>query len=254
MLKAIILEDEVKGLQNLRTQLRQHCKNVEIVAEARSIAECKDLLQDEKLEIDLAFMDIDLPDGLVFSLLEDLPTINFEIIFVTGHNQYALKAFDFASIGYIMKPIDPEKLIQSVSRVMPKQDNQMEKRMEVFKDSFNNPKGLGGKLTISALDGMYFINFSEILRFEAEDNYTHIYKTNGEKITVSKSLKAYEKMLHGLNFYRVHKGHMINMHHIDRFVKGDGGYIVMEDEKKIDVSRRRRGPFMEALKNMHTTI
>ena len=254
MLKAIILEDEVKGLQNLRTQLHQHCPNVQIVAEARSISECKDLIQNGNLDIDLAFMDIDLPDGLVFNLLEELKPIKFEIIFVTGHNQYALKAFDFASIGYIMKPIDPEKLIASVSRVMPKDENQMDKRLDVFNDTFNNPGSLSGKLTISALDGMYFINFSEILRFEAEDNYTHIYKTNGEKITVSKTLKSYEKMLHGLNFYRVHKGHMINMHHIDRFVKGEGGYIVMEDGKKIDVSRRRRGPFMEALRTMHTTI
>lgn len=254
MLKAIILEDEVKGLQNLRTQLRQHCKNIEIVAEARSISECKDLIQNNDLEIDLAFMDIDLPDGLVFSLLEELKPVKFEIIFVTGHNQYALKAFDFASIGYILKPIDPEKLIASVSRVMPKGQNQMDKRLDVFNDTFRNPGSLTGKLTISALDGMYFINFSEILRFEAEDNYTHIFKTNGEKITVSKTLKSYEKMLHGLDFYRVHKGHMINMHHIDRFVKGEGGYIVMEDGKKIDVSRRRRGPFMEALRTMHTTI
>ena len=254
MLKAIILEDEVKGLQNLRTQLRQHCKNIEIVAEARSILECKDLIQNHDLEIDLAFMDIDLPDGLVFNLLEELKPVKFEIIFVTGHNQYALKAFDFASIGYILKPIDPEKLIASVSRVMPKGQNQMDKRLDVFNDTFRNPGSLTGKLTISALDGMYFINFSEILRFEAEDNYTHIFKTNGEKITVSKTLKSYEKMLHGLDFYRVHKGHMINMHHIDRFVKGEGGYIVMEDGKKIDVSRRRRGPFMEALRTMHTTI
>lgn len=254
MLKAIILEDEVKSLINIRTQLSQHCENVQIVAEARSLEECRELIQNTDLKIDIAFMDIDLPDGLAFQLLDEIKPVTFEIVFVTGHNQYAIRAFDFASIGYIMKPIDPEKLMSAVARVMPKEKSDINERLEVFEHAYKNPDGYNGKLTISALDGMYFINFNEILRFEAEDNYTHIFKTNGEKITVSKTLKSYEKMLHGMDFYRVHKGHMINMNFIDKYVKGEGGYIVMEDGKKIDVSRRRRGPFMERLKVRHATV
>lgn len=254
MYKAIILEDEVKSLLNLRTQLRQNCPDVEIVAEARNIEECKAILNDSSVgQIDIAFMDIDLPDGLAFQLLEDLENISFEIIFVTGHNEYAVRAFDFASIGYILKPIDPEKLINSVKKAKTNSPEEMGKRLEVFENVVKNP-GAFDKLTISALDGMYFINLNEILRFEAEDNYTHVYKTNKEKITVCKTLKSYEKMLQGMNFYRVHKSHIVNLNYIDRYVKGDGGFLVMEDGKKIDVGRRRRASFLERLKLMHATV
>lgn len=254
MLRAVIVEDELKGLNNLKTQLQKHCTNqVEIVGEANSIQDAMKMFSDLDDSPDLAFLDIDLPDGLVFKMLEELRPLDFEIIFVTGHSKYAIKACEFASIGYILKPIDPEQLQEAVSRASANQSNRINQRMDIFNGVYNNPNAFE-KLSISGVDGIYFVNLRDIVRFEAEDNYSHIFMNNGEKITASKTIKAYEDLLMALNFYRVHKRHVINLNFIRKFVKGDGGYLIMEDGKKIEVSRRRRSAFMERLKVLHEVM
>jgi two-component system LytT family response regulator len=125
----------------------------------------------------------------------------------------------------------------------------MDKRLDLFNQVYNNPNAFE-KLSISALDGIYFVNIRDIVRFEAEDNYTHIYLKSGEKITASKTIKSYEELLQGLNFYRVHKRHVINLNYMRKFVKGDGGYLIMDDGIKIEVSRRRRPAFMEQMRRL----
>lgn len=249
MIKAIIVEDEIKGLNNLKTLLAQHCEDLEVAGEANSIEQGLELLSDSSLKPDLAFLDISLPDGLVFQMLNQLRPVNFDIIFVTAYEEYAIKACEYSSIGYIIKPIDPDMLKDAVSRVQPNKESQMEKKLEVFNSYYNNPNAFT-KMSISALDGIYFVNIKEIVRFEAEDNYTHIYLNSGERITASKTIKSYEDMLLPFNFYRVHKRHVINMNFMRKFVKGDGGYLIMDDDIKIEVSRRRRPAFMEQMRRL----
>ena len=142
-----------------------------------------------------------------------------------------------------------DQLKEAVSRIRPRRDNMIEKRLDVFGNVYNNPNAFS-KMSISALDGVYFVNIKEIIRLEAEDNYTHIFLQSGDRITASKTIKSYEDMLAPFSFYRVHKRHVINLNFMRKFVKGDGGYLIMDDGIKIEVSRRRRPIFMEQMKRL----
>ncbi len=248
-IKAIIVEDEIKGLNNLKTLLREHCPNLEVIGDADSVESGLNLLKQPDINPDVAFLDVNLRDGQVFQLLNQLEVINFDIIFVTAFEEYALKAFEYSSIGYIVKPIDPDKLIETVNKVKPKNDQSINERLDVFKQHYSNPNAFE-KISIPAIDGIYFINIKEIVRCEAEDNYTHIHLQSGERITASKTIKFYEELLSGFNFYRVHKSHLINLNFMRKFVKGDGGFLIMDDSKRIEVSRRRRPAFLEKMKQL----
>ena len=258
MTKAIIIEDEEQGLNNLKNMLAEHCSDISIVGEAVSVETGNKLLKglSKDKDLDVAFLDISLPDGLVFQMLNDLDKINFEIIFVTAYEEYAIRACQYSSIGYILKPIDPDDLKEAVNRIAVSKgrQNQITERLDVFNQHYFNKPNPFKKISISALDGIYFINIQDIIRCEAEDNYTHIHLSNGDKITASKTIKAYEDMLVSVNFYRVHKSHLINLNYMKKFVKGDGGYLVMDDNKKIEVSRRRRPAFMEQMRRLQEGI
>ncbi len=252
VIKAIIVEDEIRSMNNLKNLLSKHCPEVEIIGDALTIEESLDLFEDPSFQPDLAFLDISLPDGLVFQMLDQLRPVNFEIIFITAYNEHAIKACEYSSIGYILKPIDPDYLIQLVNRVkvtQPDNDNMMQERIDIFNKQLRNPNAFE-KMSISAIDGIYFVNIKDIVRFEAEDNYTHIFLQNGERITASRTIKAYEDMLISVSFYRVHKRHVINLNYMRKFIKGDGGYLVMDDGKKIEVSRRRRPAFMVQMRRL----
>ncbi len=257
MIKAIIVEDEVNGLDNLKNMLNQHCPDVTLIGEARNNKEAVSLLRNKEIKPDVAFLDISLPDGLVFQMLKELNgDAKFDIIFITAFDQYAVEAFKYSAIGYILKPIDPDQLKQAVSKIQPGNSNQINERMEIFEQRYfpNNHPNAFEKMSISALDGIYFINIKDIIRCEAEDNYTHIHLKTGEKITASKTIKSYEELLSGVNFYRVHKSHLINLNYMRKFVKGDGGYLIMDDNKKIEVSRRRRPAFMLRINELQDGI
>lgn len=253
MIKAVIIEDEVKGLNNLKSLLNKYCEGVEVIAEAEHIEGGLKLLSDPNIKPDVAFLDINLPDGLVFQLLNQLSEINFDIIFVTAYEKFAVKACQYSSIGFIIKPIDPDELQEAVSRIRVGSVSKINQRLDLFNQMYYNPNAFE-KMSISALDGIYFINIKDIIRCEAEDNYTHIHLKAGERITASKTIKAYEEMLSGVSFYRVHKSHLINLNYMRKFVKGDGGYLVMDDGKKIEVSRRRRPAFMEQMRRLQEGI
>ena len=249
MYRALIVEDEPKGMANLQAALTKHCPEVDVVATATSIAEAKRLFANEDFEIDLAFLDINLPDGMVFHLIDSVDSLDFDIIFVTAFDEFAIQACDYANIGYITKPIDPEKLVAAVSRIQPREQRMTSGRMDVFRDAYFHPNAFR-KIAVYALDGTYFVEMSDIVRLEAEDNYTHLYLKDGTRMTASRTIKRFEDRLKRLNFYRVHKRHMVNMNYMKKFVKGDGGYLLMNDGKKIEVSRRRRPPFMNQIKRL----
>ncbi len=253
VIKALIVEDEIKSLNNLKNLLSNHCPEVEVVADALSVEEALQMFEDPEFKPDVAFLDINLPDGLIFQLLDELHPIDFEVIFITAFNEHAIRACQYSSIGYIMKPINPDELIQAVSRIRVHRAEKIEERLDLFNKSLSNPNSFD-KMSISGIDGIYFVNIRDIVRFEAEDNYTHIFLINGDRITASKTIKAYEDMLQLLNFYRVHKRHVINLNFMRKFIKGDGGYLVMDDGKKIEVSRRRRPAFMEQMRRLEEAI
>ncbi len=251
MLKAYILDDEAQSRENLHIFIKKYCKNVEVVAEGGTIKAGLNFLNDEKNQIDVAFLDIDLGDGLVFQVLDKLDDIDFEIIFVTAFEEHAIKACNYSSIGYVLKPIDADELKEAVSRIKPAANNFMQERLDVMKQVYMNPN-VFTKMSVPALDGIHFIDLKDIVRFEADNNYTYIHLKDGDKITAAKTIKLYEQQLAGANFYRVHKSHVINLNYMRKFVKGDGGYLVMADGMKIEVSRRRRLAFLERIKMLES--
>lgn len=249
-LKTVIVDDEPLGRDILSNLLGRYCKeDVEVIGTADGIDSCLALLRELPNPPDLVFLDIQLKDGLSFQILDQVDQVDFEVVFATAYNQFAIKAFDYSAVGYLLKPIDPEELKAAVERTKNGRSPQMKKRLEVLSNHFNNPNTFE-KMSISAVDGIYFINIKDIMRCEGEDNYTHIYLLSGEKITVSKTIKEYEKLLTPVNFYRVHKSHVVNLNYITKFVKGEGGYLIMDDGKMIEVSRRRRAAFMEQLRKL----
>jgi len=248
MIKAIIVEDEVRGLTNLKSMLREHCPQVEIIGEAGTLEDAEVLVKEVGEQINLAFLDINLPDGQIFELLDRIKPLSFNVIFVTAFDQFAVKAFEYASIGYILKPIDPFMLANSVERIRPQDNERLDERLDMFQQNLSSNKF--DKITISAIDGLYFLAIKDILRIEADDNYSHIYTTEGQRFTVSKTIKYYEDLLKDDNFFRVHKSHIINLNYMKKFVKGDGGYVVMNDDKEITVSRRRRPAFTDRMRKL----
>lgn len=256
MIKAVIIEDEANGVKNLKNLLGRYCPDVEVVATADSVATSIKLLENPDTQPDVAFLDINLSDGLVFQMLNQIRgKVKFDIIFVTAHEKFAVRACQYSSIGYIIKPIDPDELREAVNRIRVGEEGQIRKRLEVFNSHYNNNKNHPNafeKISISATDGIHFRSIRNIVRCEAEDNYTHIYFSNGEKITASKTIKFFQEMLSNFNFYRVHKSHLINLNYMRQYVKGDGGYLIMDDNKQIEVSRRRRPAFMVAVNGLQS--
>lgn len=253
MIKAIIIEDEIGSRNNLKNLLKNYCPIVSVVGEADSIASGISLIKDTNISPDVAFLDISLPDGLIFQLLSQVQPLNFDIIFVTAFDKYAIKACEYSCIGYILKPIDPDLLVEAVQRIRSKQDLQITKRIDYFHQSYLQPTKFD-KISISATDGIYFLNLNEIIRFEGEDNYTHIFTKNKEKITVSKTIKSYEDLLNEQGFYRIHKKYLINIQYLQKFVKGDNGYVVLSDGSNLEVSRRKRPLFSEYLKSIQNEM
>ncbi len=253
MIKAIIVEDEASGRSNLRNLLKSYCPNIEIIAETGSVKETIELFQDNSIQPDVAFLDIQLRDGLVFQFLNQLQRIPFEIIFITAYDKYAIEACSYSSIGYILKPTDPDQLIEAVHKIPGMYGEEMDKRYDLFTKKYNHPNAYE-KLSVAAVDGIYFVHIRDVQRLEAEDNYTHIHMTDGSRLTASKTIKWYEELLKPMNFYRVHKSHVINLNYMTKYVKGEGGYLVMEDGKQIEISRRRRPAFMEQMRRLQQGI
>jgi two-component system LytT family response regulator len=251
-MRALLIDDEPESLQNLHNLLGKHCPDIEIAATGSSNADLVRLTEGNHAQkFDVAFLDIKLSDGLVFKGLEKLEDIPYDIIFVTAYDKYALSAFDFSAIDYVLKPIDPEELRIAVSRIRRRGPNTKE-RLELLTQNYaSNDPNAYEKIGISGLDGIHFVRVRDIVRLEAEDNYTHFIMADGSKITASKTIKAYEETLMRLNFVRVHKKHIVNMNYMKTYVKGDGGYLILETGETLEVSRRKRSTIMDSARRLY---
>jgi two-component system, LytTR family, response regulator len=253
MLRAFIVEDEEKGRVNLLGMLDKYCPQVEVVGYAESVSQAVEIFNNPKFQIDLALLDIQLSDGTIFEMLQAIKEIEFDIIFISAHSELAYQCFRYSAIDFILKPIDTQALKTAVEKIRPRHNAQTKERLEILSQSLANPNQIE-RISIAAVDSIYFVNLKDIVRLEAQDNYTDFYMSNGDKITTSKTIKVYEDMLETKNFYRIHKSHIINVNFIKKIMKGDGGYVIMDDNKQIDVSRRRRPLFMDFLKTLNNEL
>ena len=243
MFKALIIDDESKARNALKNLLNKHCENIQVVDEGDCVKAGVEKIKN--LNPDVVFLDVQMPDGTGFDLLEQLPEINFKIIFVSAYDKFAIQAFKFSAIDYILKPVEPEQLIEA-SSLLSEDDkySEINKKLEVLLTNRNSFE----KITLPTIDGIIFVKIKEITRCESDNNYTNIFLNNGEKIIVSKTLKEYDEMLTPFNFFRIHKSHLINLKYLERYKKGEGGYVIMEDGAELEVSRRRKEDFLAALK------
>lgn len=250
MIKAIIVDDELGARESLSKMIEKNCKQLEVIAKADSMLAAFEAITNK--QPDLVFLDIEMPNGNAFDLLEKFKEINFNIIFTTAYDHYAIKAIKFSAIDYILKPIDPEELIEAVKRVEKKQTSQPNVLDKQFKTLLSNvrPENKLKKVGIPDGDGLIFINLSDIIRCESDGNYTFFILTSGKKIIASRTLGEYEQMFAEDNFFRVHRSHLINLQHVKKYIKGEGGYVIMADDSQVEVSRRNKNEFLEKLSHV----
>ncbi|MFI5151380.1 MAG: LytR/AlgR family response regulator transcription factor [Bacteroidia bacterium] len=246
MIKAILVDDEKKGRELLEIMIREHCPEVVIIGSAGNIREAGELVN--TLHPDLVFLDIEMAGGSGFDFLEQQDTSRFSVIFVTANNQYAIKAFRFSAIDYLLKPVDEEELVTAVKKV---EDRLLSKSppadMNSFKLNYNTIRKSSTKLALSTQSGLLFIEIAEIMRCEADGKYTTCYLSDGKKHLVTKNLKEFEDFLSDHNFIRVHHSHLVNMECIREYISGRGGYLIMNDGKNISISQRKKEEFLRRL-------
>ncbi|MEN0050107.1 MAG: LytTR family DNA-binding domain-containing protein [Bacteroidota bacterium] len=243
---AIIVDDETNNRENLRLALQSYCKEVEIIGEADSAITALDVIQDT--QPDLVFLDISMPLGDGFQLLESLPKIDFDIIFVTAYDQYAIRAIKFCAIDYLLKPIDALELKQAVNRVLANQSQKREQQKVQL--LMANMQQHQQKIALPQSDHIEFVAVSEIIRCEGEKNYTWFYLKDSRKLLVAQTLKEYVELLEDAQFFRVHQSHLINLNQIAKYSRRDGGFVTMSDQSRIPVARSRKDVFSNVLKNL----
>ncbi len=246
MIRSIIVEDEKHSREALRGLLERYCKNVVILAEADTYRGGLEAIR--KHEPDVIFLDIQMPDGSGFRLLEDLDEIKFEIIFTTAFDQFAIKAIKYSALDYLLKPIDPEELVNSLKKVEQKlSTKKVNKNIEVLLENIRSKEADPHKIVLSTSEKIHILETEQILRCESDNYYTVFFLLDGKKILVSKTLKENEELLGDHNFIRPHKSHLVNVKYIKGFIRIDGGYIEMTDGSKIPVSRRKREKIIEII-------
>jgi len=248
-MKVVIIDDEPLARQTLKALLGAEFPQLQIVGEADSVSSAVEAIQQGEPE--LVFLDVDLKDGSGFDVLNLLKSIHFKLIFVTAHQEYAMKAIKFSALDYILKPVSTEELISAVNRVNSefKEQNQQLK-LDTFFNHYRNAETETRKIVLKTSESIHIVNIQNIIRCEADNNYTTFFTSQGEKIIISKGLKEYEDLLSGYGFFRVHQSHLINLNFISRFDKKDGGFVVLTDKTQIPVSQRKRQQLFEIFENL----
>jgi len=248
MVRAIIIDDEKASRDTLAGLLNRYCKNVDIIAQADGYVNGIECLK--KLTPDVLFLDIQMPDGSGFKLLEDLPEIKFDVIFTTAYDQYAIKAIKYSALDYLLKPVLPDDLIDAVEKASGKQNkNETNDNVKVLISNVSNqnePK----KIVLSTAEKMHVIDIDDIIRCESDDYYTKFFFTDKKTLLISKTLKEHEEILGDKYFMRPHKSHLVNLKYIKSYSKIDGGYIIMSDDSKIPVSRRKKEKVLDILSHL----
>lgn len=241
-IRTILIDDEKNSLIILKRLLEKHIPDVEIIATAQSVEEGIETIDENKP--DLVFLDISMPDGDGFEVINKTEFKDYNVIFSTAYDQYAIRAFDVAALHYILKPVKPEDLNEAIDRYKAVKDDDIDKKIEIYTEAL---KEKPSRLILPTSSGMHIIEIQEIVRCESSNNYTTFFLTNGKKIVVSKSIQIYEHMLSKTHFCRIHNKHIVNLKFIKKYVKGRGGHVELSNGSKVDVSDGRKKNFIERL-------
>lgn len=246
MIKAILIDDEGHCLETLGILLKEYCPQVTILDQCRSAK--KGLESIEKIKPDLVFLDIEMPAMNGFELLEQFSEIPFAVIFTTSYDQYAIKAIRFSAMDYLLKPIDPKELIVAVQKVQEQKTLPIPEQFEMLLKQVNH-KGNGfQKIAVPTAEGFELIPADQVVRCEADDNYTHLFLKTNNKIIACRTLKEMEEQLQDFSFFiRVHHSYLVNLNEVTKYIRGEGGYLIMTDGSTVNVSRSRKEMLLKKL-------
>ena len=243
-MRALIIDDEINNCENLKNILASYCPEVTVVGIGHSAVEGLQLVETHKP--DLLFLDVEMPGGTGFDLLEKLPQTDFKVIFVTAYNEYAIRALRLSAIDYLLKPINILDLKAAVSRA--NEQHAAGEKAAIANYLANQTKENGErKIALPTAERIVYVRIGEIIRFRGESNYTYVYLTNGSHVLVSRTLKEYEDLLNESGFLRTHQSHMVNQRHVKSYEKQEGGYLKMVDDSLVAVSRQRKEHVLKTL-------
>jgi two-component system LytT family response regulator len=247
MIKILIIDDEKRTRDLISKMILSSGLSVQAIAEGESVETGIEAI--EKYRPDLVLLDIQMPDGTGFDVIKGVEFKNFKVIFITAHEEYAIKAIKFSALDYILKPVDPEELKISIQKALLTLKTKSSKQQ--FETLGHNTSSQGKRrLVLKTAESVFVVDLTNIIRCESDRNYTNFYLENGNKIMVSKTLKEYEMLLSGNNFLRVAQSHIINLIFVDRYDRADGGSVVMNDGSQIPLSASKRDIFFRILENL----
>lgn len=244
---AVLVDDMPQALEMLFNDISNKHTNIHIIGTATSVVEASKLLR--KQQPDILFLDIMLGDGTGFDILEIIPDLRSKIIFVTASDAFAIKAFKFAAIDYILKPYSDKDLNNAIEKALH-QIQPERKQLSVLQESITNPSNTPKKISLHTLDKIVVVDLEDIIKCKSDNNYTTFYFKNGSKLMVTKTLKYFADLLKESHFLRVHQSHLINTKYIKEYIKSDGGYLVLKDKSTVPVSVRKRTEVIEALETL----
>lgn len=248
MLRTIIIDDETHMRQTLEKMVRQFCPNLKLVATADGVSSGVDAIR--KYHPELVLLDIKMNDGTGFDLLKKLEPVDFKVIFITAYDQFALKAIKFSAIDYLLKPVDPDELSEAAKKAENIVQQDFNTQLDTLEQNLQSGDHENKKIILKTSDNIHLIKVREINYCESEGSYTSVFLLNNKKIIVSNTLKEYEELLKENGFFRVHKSFLINLQHISRFEKEDGGNVVLENESKVPVASRKREELLEMFERL----
>jgi two-component system LytT family response regulator len=243
MIKAILIDDEQNALEMLEWLLKTYCPMVQVVAMCNNGE--AGIAAIHKHKPDVVFLDIEMPKMNGFDMLEQFDSLFFDVVFTTAYNKFAIKAFRYSALNYLLKPVDPEDLQATIKRLEDRKSTMGKDQLNLLLENMKNLSNPVQRIALSTGDGLIFVNTADIMYCQAESNYTNVVLTNKNKILVAKTLKDIDETLSGKDFFRVHNSFLININQIKKFVRGDGGYILMNDDTQITIARSKREEFFE---------
>lgn len=246
-MRGVIIDDEKNIREVLKSLLARFSEDFQLIGEANSVSTGRELILEAKPEI--IFVDVELGDGTGIELIRSLQGINAHVIFITAHDKYAVEAFRLSALDFLLKPFDPQDLVRALGKVSEAiSSNQLEMKLRAL-SSYMNESSKQKKIVLSDADNMHIIDMNDILWCSAEGSYTRFFIANSVHILVSKNLKSYEEILDSSFFLRIHHSHLVNINHIKRFERSEGGTLIMSNEVALPVSVRKRDALMQLLKN-----
>lgn len=245
MIRAVIIDDEINNQELISNLLKSYAENVQVVGMANSVETAYKTINEHNP--DLIFLDIQMPDGTGFDLLKKFEKINFKIIFVTAHQEFAIEAFKYSALDYILKPLAPANLLAAVKKMEDTMSSEeLNLKLKTLLNNIAEPIKNKKKIVLKTMERIYSVDLDDIIRFESDGGYTKVYLVDGKRIMVSKTMKEYDDLLMDAGFLRVHHSHLINMNHLFCFEKAEG-HVVMKDDSIVPVSNRKKDHLMELL-------